>query len=263
MMIHTLLDEPQALQELIAAEPSAPSLPGVYTQRPQPRVHRGTLDVDLALRQWLRARLRADAVAFHRAHQALEQECAPLLTWALESWDYLLTTEGCRFLLRKDGEKWGARGDYRAVEQSDFHRLIIHTFRRALVAFTDDATTVSFPAYLADTFWPTLRAAYRALSQPPDERQRLLTAYSYLRCVPYRFLNRHHQTLVERSVRALPSADHRIIELYYLRFFTETAAAQTQTLSLTTLHAYRLRALRHLARANILAWALLLQIERY
>src|SRR3989338_5427995 len=127
--MHTLLNAPETLEHLIAAEPSPPSLPGVYRQPDLEAVCRGEADMESLSRHWVRASLRRDVERAHAARQALEHECAPLLTWALNSWDFLLTTEGCRFLLRKPGEKWGARGDYRACEPPDYHRLVVHCFR--------------------------------------------------------------------------------------------------------------------------------------
>ena len=91
----------------------------------------------------------------------------------------------------------------------------------------------------------------------------MLTGYSYLRCVPYRFLNTHHDTLVQDVVQALPVTERQVMELYFLRFFTEDAAAQAQGIALGTCRAYRQRAMRHLVRTHRLAAALLLQIERY
>jgi len=262
MMTTLSIAEPQELQALIAAEPDPQLLPGVYRQPPLKRLQRGHLDLELTLRQWLRARLRKNATLLHHAQQALEGEFAPLLNWALASWDYVLTTEGCRFLLRKDGEHWGMRGDYRACLASDYHRLVIHTFRHCVETFAHQPQH-SLPMYLAETFWPRVRATYQNLSQPPDPRQRLLTGYSYLRCVPYQFLNDYHHVLVSRVVQALPTVERRTIELYFLRFFTDEATARAQEVALATCQTYKLRALHRLAQTNSLACALLLQIERY
>ena len=258
-----LLTEPEELEGLVAAEPAPALLPGVYRPPQRAAVRRGSADVDALSRHWTRAWLRQDAARLAAARQGLEQEFTPLIQWALASWDFLLTTEGCRFLLRKPGEKWGARGDYRACEPPDYHRLVIHCFRELLQRFAAGSSELPLIAYLANTLWPTILATYQSLSQPPDARQRALTAYSYLRCVPYQFLNRYHHTLVQRIVGTLASTERRVIELYYLHFFTEAAVAATASLHPATAHAYKLRALRRIAQANSLSCALLLQIERY
>lgn len=261
--MNSLLTEPETLEQLMAAEPAPASLPGVYRQPQRSAVRRGLADVEALSRQWTRAWLRKDVARIAAARQSLEHEFTPLMDWALASWDFLLTAEGCRFLLRKPGEKWGAHGDYRACESPDYHRLVIHCFRELLQQFAAGSSELALIPYLAESLWPTVRAAYQALSQPPDARQRTLTAYSYLRCVPYQFLNRYHHTLVQRVVQTLAPVERGVIDLYYLHFFTEQVVAATAALRPSTAHAYKLRALRRIAQRNTLTCALLLQIERY
>ena len=262
-MDHLLLAEPDELEQLIAAEPQPAPLPDVYQQPARAAVCRGVADLDWLSRQWTRAWLRRDPARIAALRQSLEHEFTPLVSWALASWDYLLTTEGCRFLLRKPGEKWGARGDYRACDTPDYHRLVTHCFRDCVERFAVAPTRLPLAAYLADALWPTVRATYQALSYPPDARQRQLTAYSYLRCVPYQFLNAYHHALVRRVVQRLPSAERRVVELYYLQFFTEEAVCSAAALHRSAMHAHKRHALRHIARANALSYALLVQIERY
>lgn len=262
-MDHALLAASDELEPLIAAEPQPLPLPGVYQQPARAAVCRGRIDGELLSRQWTRAWLRRDDARIRVVRQQLEHECTPLLQWAHCSWDYLLTTEGCRFLARKPGEKWGARGDYRACEAPDYHRLVTDTFRACAERCVTEPTARPLIAYLADELWPAIRATYQALSQPTDARQRALTAYSYLRCVPYRFLNGYHDMLVRRVLRRLPTPSRRVIELYYLHFFTEDAVTAAMASNRSAVSAYKRQALRRLARADTLTCALLRQLERY
>jgi DNA-directed RNA polymerase specialized sigma24 family protein len=178
-------------------------------------------------------------------------------------WDYLLSTEGCRFLLRTNDENLSNRGDYRVVTDTDYSRLAHRVFRACVVAFAQDPSTSSLSQYVRLHFWPSLLDAYRTLEDPPDTRQRKLTAYSYLRCIPYRFLNAFHHELVSRTVETLPATERQALTGYFLHFFTLQATAETMTLSLEPAQDALRHSLLTLLIHNRLVYCLLRQIERY
>jgi hypothetical protein len=105
--------------------------------------------------------------------------------------------------------------------------------------------------------------AYRHLAYPPDRRQRVLTPYSYLRCVPYQFLNRYHHELVYTTARRLPSLEWRALDAYFLHFFTESASAESLSCSEETLRRLLHQGLLKLLITHRLVYYLLRQIERY
>jgi hypothetical protein len=196
-------------------------------------------------------------------YQLLVREFEPLFAWALACWDYLLSTEGCRFLPRVGDQKAGARGDYRAATDGDYSRMVHGLFRACVLEFAQQPAAPSLAAWLRERIWPLILDAYRRLDQPPDPRQRTLTAYSYLRCVPYEFLNPFHQDLVYRMVQQLPPREWEAIRAYFLHFFTEAATAEALGCPLEEGRASLRQGLTKLLVEHRLVYCLLRQIERY
>ncbi|MDP3721935.1 MAG: hypothetical protein Q8R91_00320 [Candidatus Omnitrophota bacterium] len=204
-------------------------------------------------------------------YQELVNEFQPLFAWAIACWDYLLSTEGCRFVPRSPLQKSGARGDYRVVTDKDFSRLAHGAFRRCVLDFAETtpsgADTSPHPTSLSrrlrERFWPLLLQAYRELEQPPDPRQRILTPYSYLRCVPYQFLNPFHQDLVDAAVQRLPVRERQALDAYFLQFSTEPAAAEALGCPVEELRSALRQGLLTLLLEHRLVYCLLRQIERY
>ncbi len=208
----------------------------------------------------------------HRAHpeaglgedyQAVVNEFQPLFFWAMSCWDFLLSTEGCRFVPRLGEQRFGIRGDYRVVTDKEYSRLVHRLFRQLLLDYAQQPEARSFTSWIRSGLWPSVRDAYRRMSQPADLRQRPLTAYSYLRCIPYKFLNSYHQDLVYGTLSRLPQHQQQALHTYFLQFFTESATAQAmgcpQPESAQTLR----EALVRLLVDHRLVYCLLRQIERY
>ena len=196
-------------------------------------------------------------------YQELVAEFQPLFTWAIACWDYLLSTEGCRFVLRNGEQKGGARGDYRAVTDKDYSRLVHGIFRTCVLDFAQCPSAPSLGAWLRERFWPFVLEMYRRLEQPPDPRQRTLTPYSYLRCVPYQFLNDFHHELVYTAAQRLPESAWQAVDAYFLHFYTESATAEALGCSLEECRSRLRQGLITLLLNNRLAYCLLRQIERY
>jgi len=261
------LGEPVHVQEEPALEIA---LPHVFTQPALTVLQRGKLPHV----EWVVAQLSRTYLGGHGTngnglgpdYQALVNEFQPLFTWTTACWDYLLSTEGCRFVLRSGDEKRCCRGDYRAVTDADYSRLVHRLFRQCVLDFADFAQTSlhqSLSGYLRIHFWEAVLQAYRKLEDPPDPRQRKLTPYSYLRCIPYQFLNDFHHELVHRTIPKLPSPERRAIEAYFLRFLTLEAAAHALELPMETAEAVLRRGLLTLLIEDRLVYCLLRQIERY
>ena len=265
-----VLEHDAALEALpqIQEEPALEiALPQVFTQPVLTTLRRGKLPHV----EWLVARLSRASTEQHGTnghglgpdYQALVNEFQPLFTWAIACWDYLLSTEGCRFVLRSGDEKSCCRGDYRAVTDTDYSRLVHRVFRHGVLDFAHTAVDRSLSAYLRTHFWDAVLHAYRQLDEPLDPRQRTLTPYSYLRCAPYQFLNSFHHDLVHRTLHQLPPREQQAIEWYFLRFFTREAAAQAMGLPQDEAEAVLRRGLTSLLVDDRLVYCLLRQIERY
>jgi len=196
-------------------------------------------------------------------YQALVNEFQPLFTWATACWDFLLSTEGCRFVPRNAEHKFGVRGDYRAVTDKDYSRLVHGIFRQCVFEFAQRPQPTSLTCWLRGQLWPRVLDTYRRLEEPPDPRQRHLTAYSYLRCVPYTFLNDFHQELVYGTARRLPESHWQAVDAYFLHFYTETATAELLGCSIEDSRERLRQALLKLLVAHRLVYCLLRQIERY
>ena len=241
------------------------ALPQVFTQPELPVLHRGKLPpVEGLIAQLYRGRVGQNgSTSLGPAYQALVSEFQPLFTWAIACWDFLLTTEGCRFLLRHGDEKLCSRGDYRAVTDTDYSRLVHRVFRACVLEFASAPNGMSFAGFLRTRFWDDVVRAWRRLEDPPDARQRPLTPYSYLRCVPYQFLNAFHHELVHAALQPLPAPELQAVERYFLNFYTLPATAEAMTLSEEATEEALRRGLLSLLVDNRLVYCLLRQIERY
>lgn len=255
----------QGTTVLIEEEPALEiALPQVFDQPPLTGLQRGKLANVEALVAKIYRRYQADPTAgLGPDYQELVTEFQPLFQWATACWDFLLSTEGCRFILRAGEQKAGARGDYRAITDKDYSRFVHGIFRTCVLDFAQTPGAAWLSQSLRERFWPMILDAYRRLSQPPDPRQRHLTPYSYLRCVPYQFLNDFHQDLVDATGRHLPPREWQAIDAYFLHFSTEPAAAQTLGCSVDECLELLRRGLMRLLIEDRLVYCLLRQIERY
>ena len=256
------LEDPVVIQEEPALEIA---IPQVFVQPPLAMVQRGRLP---NIQAWIEKfqQLHAQqngATSLGSEYQVFVNEFQPLFTWSIACWDYLLSTEGCRFVLRGGDDRFATRGDYRAVTDVDYSRLVHRVFRRCVFEFAASPATPSFGSYLRAHFWEAVQHAYCALSEPADTRQRTLTPYSYLRCVPYQFLNDFHHHLVMQRLARLPGPDHDAISYYFLNFFTLQAAADVLQSSVDAVEEVLRRSLVSLLVEDRLVYCLLRQIERY
>ncbi len=259
----SLLDQTPELAQLVAEEPALDiALPQVFDQPLLASLQRNKLPHV----EWLVAKLARTYVEgqpLGADYQALVNEFQPLLAWAVSCWDFLLSTDGCRFVLRKGDEKMLCRGDFRAVTYQDFSRMAHRIFRVCVLEYAQAMPEASFTGFLRGQFWDRLVAAYRELALPPDARQRTLTAYSYLRCVPYQFLNPYHQALVSAAVGARRVEERQALSSYFFHFFTLDATAQDVGRPAEAVEATLKRSLLSLLIDQRLVYCLLRQIERY
>ena len=260
----TLLEPlPVDIAPWVAEEPALEiALPQVFDQPPLRALQRDKLPNV----EWLAAKLartHVDGQALGPEYQALVNEFQPLLSWAVSCWDFLLSTEGCRFVLRKGDETLLCRGNFRAVSYQDFSRLAHRIFRQCVLDYAQALPETRLSGYLRRQFWERLVAVYRELATPPDPRQRALTAYSYLRCVPYQFLNPYHQALVASAVDTLPVEERQTLSSYFFHFFTLEAAATLLGRPLDAVEAALKHSLLSLLIDQRLVYCLLRQIERY
>jgi hypothetical protein len=264
---------------LVQDEPALDiALPQIFEQPPLTHLERGKLPhiESVAAKIW-RAHKTNPSGPLGPDYQELVNEFQPLFAWTMACWDYLLTTEGCRFILRHGDQRFGVRGDYRALTDKEYSRMVHGIFRQCVLEFAQSAehssltvssnghagSANSLSQWLRNRCWPLILEAYRRLDQPADPRQRTLTPYSYLRCVPYQFLNEFHQKLVYSTLRHLPLPERRAIETYFLQFHTEDATATA--LGCPIEEGYRLlrQGLIRLLIHERLVYCLLRQIERY
>ncbi len=264
-----LLEYPFFVEE--EAPPLDIEMPRVYRRPALRDFRRGRAGLAGLLRRLRQAYAEADAQGFGRAYGELTSEFQPAIQWAHSCWEYLLTTRGCRFLPRSPHEKQYCRGDYRACTEPEFQSLVYRVFRGYLLEWLGNPSPAGFEnrlqsgfeAYLRESFWASVERSYRSLEDPPDPKQRKLTGWSYLRCVPYEFLNPYHHKRVYESVGRLPGELKRVVELYYLSFYREEAVLAQASISLHAFRRRRALALRRLAGTDTLSSILLQQIERY
>ena len=259
------LNEAQHATVYVQDEPALEiALPQVFEQPQLTTLQRGKLPgVEAAVAHLSRRLLDDPNGALGADYQELVNEFQPLFAWTIASWDYLLSTEGCRFVLRNGSQKLGARGDYRAFTDTDYSRLVHALFRVCVLEFARQPEAPSLSHWLRERFWPLIVEAYQRLEQPPDPRQRILSPYSYLRCVPYQFLNDFHHELVYTTTQRLPEMEWRAIDAYFLHFYTETASVAELGCSMEECLALLRHALVKLLVNDRLVYCLLRQIERY
>ena len=240
------------------------ALPQVFEQPPLTVLQRDKLlHVEALVARIFKASQASPPGGLGSGYQALVNEFYPLLAWAGSCWDFLLSTEGCRFVPRSAERKLGVRGDYRVVACRDFSRLLHVVFHRCVLDFAQEPQAPSLGGWLRERFWPDVLTAYRQLEHPPDPRQRRLSPYSYLRCVPYRFLNEFHHDLVYSTVHRLPTSERRAVEVYFFHFYTASAAAEAVGCSEEECRAGLRQGLTRLLIHDRLVYCLLRQIERY
>jgi len=240
------------------------ALPQTFEQPPLVSLQRGRLsNVEQLAAEIVRHQQTNPSGALGPDYQELVVEFQPLFLWAIACWDYLLSTEGCRFVPRTNGQKHGARGDYRVVTDKDYSRTIHKIFRDCVLEFARSPGAASLSQWLRQRFWPLTLESYRRLENPPDPRQRILTPYSYLRCVPYQFLNEFHHELVYTTVRRLPERETQALHAYFFHFCTEAASADALGCAADELLLLLRQALTKLLINDRLVYCLLRQIERY
>lgn len=250
---------------LVQDEPALEiAMPQVFDQPVLTSLQRGKVPQVEGLVAKIYRKHRADpGTALGPDYQALVTEFQPLFAWAMASWDFLLTTAGCRFVPRAGEHKYGVRGDYRVVTDKDFSRLVHAVFRRCVFEFAQNPVLPNLSQWLREQLWPRVAEAYRKLEQPADPRQRTLTPYSYLRCVPYGFLNDYHDELVYATTGQLPEDQRRAVEVYFFHFHTEAASAEALARPVEDTLALLRQALTKLLIHDRLVYCLLRQIERY
>lgn len=256
-----LLEYPLFVEE--EAPPLDLSMPRVYRRPPMPAFRRHRIRLAALLARLQRAHGAGDAAGLGRAYGELTAEFQPAIQWAHSCWGYLLTTRGCRFLARSVAEKQYCRGDYRACTEREFQSLVHRVYKELLLSWLEADLRPGLESYLRESFWSAVERGYCSLEDPPDSHQRKLTGWSYLRCVPYEFLNPYHHRRVYGAVRRLPEELRRVVELYYLSFYREEAVTADIRISLHAFRRRRALALRRIAGADYLSSVLLQQIERY
>lgn len=238
-------------------------MPRVYRRPAMPAFRRQRVGLTALLARIEQAHSEGDAQSFGRAYGELTAEFQPAIQWAQSCWEYLLSTRGCRFLARSVHEKQYCRGDYKVCTEREFQSLVYRAFKELLLGWLGGSTRPGFEGCLRESFWESVDRNYRSLEDPPDPNQRKLTGWSYLRCVPYEFLNPYHHQRVYGAVGRLPADLRRVVELYYLSFYREDAVAEHARISPHAFRRRRALALRRLAGADYLSSILLQQIERY
>jgi len=240
------------------------ALPQVFTQPELITLQRGRLPhVEALVAKIARRQIDQPGAPLGPEYQELVNEFQPFFTWSIACWDYLLSTEGCRFVPRGGEHRYGIRGDYRVVTDKDYSRMVHALFRTSVFEFAQQPEAPLLAAWLRERFWPRILESYRQLEQPADPRQRTLTAYSYLRCIPYKFLNDFHHQLVHETIADLPERERQAIAAYFLHFYTDAASAQQLACSLEEFLAFLRQGLVKLLINDRLVYCLLRQIERY
>ena len=239
------------------------AMPRVYRQPAPPPFTRRKGSLRKIIVRARHSRLCGDGPTFGTAYGEITSEFQPALQWARSCWEYLLSTQGCRFLPRQSHEKLYNRGDFRAFTENDYQSLIHRSFKECLLTYIDGPASVGFEGYARKEFWGRISEAYRALEKPADPNQRKLTSYSYLRCVPYQFLNSFHHQRVCETVEKLPFPLRQVVQLYHLSFYTEEVACAHAKITYEEFRRRRWAAFRAIATADYLSYILLRQIERY
>ena len=257
----------QLLDAPIVSEETEPlldiAIPQVYRRPATPPLTQNKPQIYRLVAQALATYQAGDGTGFGTAYGQMVAQFQPWIQWGLSCWEYLLSTEGCRFVPRSVEEKRYCRGDYRVFRESDFQSFVHRAFKESLLAYPQTTGSGHFGWHLRAHLWPTLLKNYRELSHPADARQRLLTPYSYLRCAPYQFLNEYHHERVMETVKRLPAPQRQVIELYYLQFYRKEAVRELTEINSIAFRRRQLGALRTIAAKDYLSCVLLTQIERY
>ncbi|MCM8784438.1 MAG: hypothetical protein NC818_06695 [Candidatus Omnitrophica bacterium] len=254
----------EELKNLLAEEiPPEMDFPQVFVQPKLEVCCRGKNNILQLLRKIKKSREKKDGASFTDAYNKLLVEFRPFLKWASSCWDYLLTTEGIRYVSRPETEKAYCHGDYRAFTDKDFHHLIHKVFKACAITYAEKNDGKSFIFYLKKNFWENILEEYKRLENPQDPRQRKLTLYSYLRCVPYEFLNHYHQEIVDNTLMKLEKEEKEIIESYFLNFLKEEEIVKIRKISIEDFYRFKEEVLYKISLLNPLVSALLMQIERY
>ena len=238
-------------------------MPRVFRRPSPPPLPAPRRSVRQLLEQARKTQREGNAAGFGKTYGALSGEFKSDIQWALSCWEFLLSTQGCRFVARNSHEKLYARGDYRVFTWSDFEGLAYRSFRECLLLFLSQSPQPRFERFLRERFWASISEGYRLLEEPADRNQRKLTPYSYLRCIPYRFLNPTHQERVYRTVNRLPFKLRQPVQLFWLSFYREEAASERSGVPPEEFRRRRWAALRAVASEDYLSFRLLRQIERY
>lgn len=232
----------------------------VFSQPKLKKVREGKYKPE-SLIKWAKYCLkRNDREEFNRVYNELLQEYKPLLEWAYACWDYLLTTQGFRYLPRKGLQKYFCHGDYRALTIRDYKKLVNKCFKELVLTYSPNG---SLTKYLKARLWNKVVREYDKLKYPQNAKERLLTNYSYLRCIPYKFFNRYHQKRVEEALSKLDADELEIIDLYFFHFYREEVCAGEKKISLEDFLKLKEKILQKLKDIDLLSYALLKQIERY
>jgi len=240
------------------------ALPQVFDQPTLTTLQRGKVPhVEALIAKIYKGYQANPKAALGADYQDLVTEFQPLFAWAVACWDFLLSTEGCRFIPRNGEQKGGARGDYRALTDKEYSRIVHSIFRACILEFAQQPLAPALSPWLRERFWPLILEAYRRLENPPDPRQRTLTPYSYLRCMPYQFLNDFHHDLVYATVGHLAENEQQAINAYFFHFLTESATATALNRPLEESLALLRQGLVKLLLNHRLVYCLLRQIERY
>ncbi|MBN1587053.1 MAG: hypothetical protein JW937_06465 [Candidatus Omnitrophica bacterium] len=250
---------------LIQDEPELDiSFPNVTQRPPRPEFRKHEHDTGQLLAQLQCSQLRGNKDHFSKSFQRLLHEFSPGLQWLVSCWDFVLTTRGLRYLRRPFYERACWRGDYRAFLKQDFERLVHQLFRLMLEEQLGNGNaSEGFDKRLDHGLWTRVIKAYQDLENPEDKRERTLTAYSYLRCVPYQFLNPYHQRRVYDLMESLPEEASKPVQLYFLRFHHVQAAGKNMGITDAGFEERLFHSMRRIERKDRLVCALLRQIERY
>ncbi|MCM8779096.1 MAG: hypothetical protein NC834_04875 [Candidatus Omnitrophica bacterium] len=251
-------------EDLLAEEPPLElDFPRVFVQPRLESCSQGKKDIPRLLKKIEQSKKERNGETFTEAYNELVVEFRPILNWAHSCWDYLLTTQGVRYLMRPEGEKLYCHGDYRAFTDRDFHRLIYKVFKECILDCAGKNNCKNFILYLKKNFWKRILEEYNKLENPPDPKQRKLTPYSYLRCVPYEFMNRYHQERVEGILKRLKCEEQEIVKLYFLNFYRIEEILRIKNLTPQAFQNFKKDILYKIACLDTLVYSLLLQIERY
>src|SRR3972149_6980561 len=130
------MEQTKLKTNILLAEPELEiEEPRVWVQPPRPPFPKWEPKLERLLRQTQDSYLRGDNENFSNGYNLLLYKFRCLFTWALDSWDYLITTQGCRFLERPASEQVFHRSNYRAFTRDDYHKLIHKIFRENVLKY--------------------------------------------------------------------------------------------------------------------------------